>query len=68
MNTQLESRINTLKDSLQEGGRTIKDHAQHARIDGARLIRRDPYTAMILATLAGVVLGALLAYLPRSNR
>lgn len=68
MNTQLESRIATLKDSLQEGSRAIKDHAQHARIDGARLIRREPYTALAVATLAGLALGALLAYRPRSNR
>lgn len=68
MNKQLESRITTMKHRLEAGGKAIKDHARHARTRGARLIRREPYTSLTVATLAGVALGALLAYRPRNSR
>lgn len=68
MNKQLESRITTMKDNLEAGGKAIKDHTRHARTTGAKLIRREPYVAVTLATLAGLALGVLLAYRPGDSR
>lgn len=61
MNKQLETRMESLKDSLENGCQALADQARGASASTSRLIRREPCKAMAVAVLAGAALGILLA-------